>query len=237
MTLTGQVFPIMCGTADENKIPIIFRSIKKYLQDEKLKGIRLNTDFGGLRMNLGRAYGFAYGTKENGAFFSHMNVMLMNSLYSRGFVRFGFEVLSSLFYMSTDSATSLIYPGLPEYFDLAGRGAYLYLTGSASWMILSVLTQVFGVKGEMGNLIIEPKLTKEQFMGKGNSCHVSCRFAGKNLDILYRNPGKKDYESYVIKKVTCKELPFDNQSGKVLIKRKDLSACKKNDIFVQLLLG
>ena len=52
-------------------------------------GYRLNTDFGGVQLNLGRCFGFAFGHKENGAMFSHMAVMYANALYQRGLVREG----------------------------------------------------------------------------------------------------------------------------------------------------
>ena len=38
---------------------------------------------------MGRAFGFSYGDKENGAFFNHMIVMLAFSLYKEGFVKEG----------------------------------------------------------------------------------------------------------------------------------------------------
>ncbi len=44
---------------------------------------------------------------------------------------------------------SRMYPGLPEYYDLSGRGMYAYLTGAASWYLLTMVTEVFGVKGVM----------------------------------------------------------------------------------------
>ena len=35
--------------------------------------------------------------------------------------------------------------------DARGRGAYAYLTGSASWLLLTLLTESFGVKGRLGD--------------------------------------------------------------------------------------
>ena len=57
-----------------------------------------------------------------------------------------------------DFATSRMYPGIPEYISARGRGMYPYLTGSASWYLLTLVTEVFGVKGELGDLALEPKL-------------------------------------------------------------------------------
>ena len=90
MTLTGQVFSIMSGMATDEEVEGVIISVDQFLKDKELGGYRLNTDFGvGHYLDLGRAFGFAYGTKENGAFFSHMNVMYAAALYQRGFARAG----------------------------------------------------------------------------------------------------------------------------------------------------
>ena len=200
MTLTGQVFPIMSGVATEKQIKAIYRSAKRYLWDKRLHGFRLNTDFGGPYPEMGRAFGFAYGEKENGSFFNHMNVMFAYTLYKRGFAREGFEVLDSIYRMCINTERSKIFPGIPEYFNSEGRGMYHYLTGSASWLILTVLTQVFGIRGEMGDLLIEPKLVKEQF-GRSGKISLHTYFAGRKIVLNYLNPKKLDYGKYKIHKI------------------------------------
>jgi cellobiose phosphorylase len=201
MTLTGQVFPVMSGVATDEQIKEIWKSAKKYLWDKKLRGFRLNTDFGEIYPEMGRAFSFAYGEKENGAFFSHMNVMFAYALYKRGFAREGFEVLNSIYNMCMNQKLSKIYPGLPEYFNSDGRGMYHYLTGSASWLVLTLLTQVFGIRGEMGNLLIEPKLVGEQF-GKAGKISIATHFAGRKIKLTYLNPDRLDYGEYNIGGIT-----------------------------------
>ena len=93
MMLTGQVFAVMGGVADEEQVRRIVRSADHYLYRPEIGGYRLNTDFGELKFNLGRMFGFAYGEKENGAVFSHMTVMYANALYRRGFAREGWKAL------------------------------------------------------------------------------------------------------------------------------------------------
>ena len=200
MTLTGQVFPIMSGVATENQIKEIYKSAKKYLWDPKLQGFRLNTDFGKIYPELGRAFSFVYGEKENGSFFSHMNVMFAYALYKRGFAREGFEVIDSIYNMCVNTKSSKIYPGLPEYFNSNGRGMYHYLTGSASWFILTMLTQVFGIQGEMGDLLIDPKLVKEQFVAS-RKISITTYFAERKITVNYFNRSKLDYGKYKVGKV------------------------------------
>jgi cellobiose phosphorylase len=201
MTLTGQVFAVMSGMAKDDELSEIVESVNTFLKDKKLGGYRLNTDFGLKHyLDMGRAFGFAYGTKENGAFFSHMIVMYAYALYKRGLAKEGFRVLQSIYQMSMDTDKSKIYPGIPEYFDSEGRGMYHYLTGSASWLVLTKLTQVFGVRGWEGNLLISPKLVKEEFNAKGEAS-VECVVAGKKIRVIFENKKRLDFGQYIIKEV------------------------------------
>jgi cellobiose phosphorylase len=235
MTLTGQVFPILSGIASNQQIKKIYSSAKKFLWDKKLKVFRLNTNFREPQFDLGRAFAFSYGEKENGAIFSHMCVMFAYALYKRGFIKEGFEVLNSLYNLAQNSNISKIYPNLPEYFNLDGRGMYSYLTGSASWYIMTLFTQVFGVRGQFGDLVIAPKLTKEQF-NKSSGLSVKLNFADKRINISYLNPHKKDYHSYSIKKVSS-DIKFQKISNKeLLIKRNIISSNNSKLINIRVIL-
>ena len=227
MTLTGQVFPIMSGLADSQDITDIIKSVNQFLKDKKLGGYRLNTDFGVSHyLDLGRAFGFAYGTKENGAFFSHMIVMYAYALYKRNFVHAGYEVIKSIYNMCMDTNKSKIYPGIPEYMDSEGKGMYHYLTGSASWFVLTELIEIFGVRGDKGDLVLSPKLVKEQF---GSQQQISCvtNFAGKRIEVFYLNEQGLDFGEYRIKDVICnnQHILFDTISDiKVKISKEELLA-------------
>jgi cellobiose phosphorylase len=140
MMLASQVFAIMSGAAEDWQVEKIIASVEKHLFDKKLGGYHLNTDFGRQKHDLGRAFSFSYGDKENGAIFSHMVVMYAYALYKRGFVKEAQRALYSLYKLSVNTSKSKIYPCLPEYFDLDGRGMYSYLTGSASWFVLTMFS-------------------------------------------------------------------------------------------------
>ena len=195
MMLTGQVFAIMSGTATDTQVEAVARSADRYLYKKEAGGYRLNTDFHDLKFDMGRMFGFAYGEKENGAVFSHMTVMYANALYRRGFVREGYRALQSLADTALDFQTSRIFPGIPEYFNADGRGMYHYLTGAASWYMLTVITEMFGVHGEGGDLVITPKLVREQFDERGEAA-IDFSFAGKQFHAVIVNPAGKDFGAY-----------------------------------------
>lgn len=237
MTLTGQVFPLMNGISDSSQSELIQKSVRKYLWKENLGGPVLNTDFGSIRMDLGRCFGFAYGHKENGAMFTHMAVMYAYALYRAGFPREGFSVLDGIYRHVSDFDTARMFPGLPEYVEPSGRGVYPWLTGSASWYLFTLLTESFGVKGDLGDLVLEPKLTITQFDGEGYAS-VHTVFCGKNLNVVYTNPERMDCGDYQIIAVSINEQPHRLESShKVKISKtilNSLDGSVQNKILVTL---
>jgi len=114
---------------------------------------------------------------------------------------------------------------------------YSYLTGSASWFMLTMLTQVFGVRGRNGDLVIEPKLSKAHF-SKNTSISIERTFSGRKIKIVFLNPAGLDFGKYRVAKVALnsENLPID-KSRYLIITRKvilDLPANKLNVLVVHL---
>jgi cellobiose phosphorylase len=229
MTLTGQVFALIGGIATDEQARQIVRAADRHLYDPRVGGYRLNTDTGSdaerLSMNLGRCFGFAFGHKENGAMFSHMAVMYANALYKRGLVLEGFAVLDGIYRHNQDLSQSGIYPGIPEYVEPGGRGMYPYLTGSASWYVLTMLTEVLGIKGRLGNLVLEPKLVPEQFDADGRASALTL-FAGRKLKVTYRNPDRLPWGVYDIAEIRLDGEPqqYERQGQATFLPRRTITA-------------
>ncbi|MEN6316876.1 MAG: cellobiose phosphorylase [Clostridiaceae bacterium] len=241
MNLTAQVFTAMYGLATDEQVAAGYQSCRRYLKDASTGGYRLNTDLGSNRLNFGRCFSFAYGEKENGSVFCHMVVIYSYALYKRGFVHEAYEVFRSLYDLSSDVEKSGIYPGIPEYFNLSGKGMYHYLTGSASWTSLLVLTEMYGVRGEYGELVIEPKLMAEQFDHDGRAL-VSAWFAGRKVNVKYQNSKRLDYLDYMIAKAAVNGIDISGmiRDGVVRIP-KDIGRAETNqgkaDLDIVLELG
>lgn len=199
MMLTGQVFTVMSGVATDEQVAEIAKAADKYLYDETIGGYRLNTDFKEVKTDMGRLFGFAFGHKENGAVFSHMAVMYANALYSRGFAKEGYKVINTLYKHCADYHKSNIYPGVPEYVNQRGQGMYHYLTGAASWLLLTVLNEMYGIKGELGALKLAPKLLAEQF--SNGMASATCMFRGANITVTYQNPFGLEAGEYTVKEI------------------------------------
>lgn len=229
MVLTSQVFPLMFGTALDEQAEEIVRSADNLLYKEEVGGYRLNTDFGEVKGDMGRAFGFAYGHKENGAVFAHMAVMYANALYRRGYTEAGYKVLDALYRQSTNFEKSRIYPGLPEYFSNTGRGMYAYLTGAASWMMMTVVTQVYGIRGSFGDLEIAPQLLNRQ-LGKSGHTGLQLNFAGVKLRVFYEVKDRKPiYHS--VREVS---LDGEKMQGNIIPREKLLQGSREKVIRVIL---
>jgi cellobiose phosphorylase len=226
MTLTGQVFPVMSGSATDAQVTQVIRAVDRWLRDPKLEGVRLNTDFGGPQMSLGRAFSFVYGEKENGAVFSHMAVMYAAALYARRRAREARRVWHALYRLATNQPVAKIFPCLPEYFNLEGRGMYGYLTGSASWLIYVLLTQAYGIRGDWGDLVLDPQLTLEDF-GAGHAVSIAAPFAGRRVDVTLINAARREAGQYAVSAVLAGavKLPaIPRAEGGVRISRRVLAS-------------
>lgn len=239
MNLTGQVFTTMFGLATDEQVLASYKSCRTYLKDSITGGYKLNTPLGPNTLNFGRGFAFAYGEKENGATFSHMVIMYMNALYQRGFVTQAYEVFKSMYDLCLDTEHSKIYPGIPEYFSQSGKGMYHYLTGSASWLFLTVLIEMFGVKGDLGELVLQPKLVPSQFDGTGKAVVVTT-FAGKRIQVEYINDKGIDYDTYIIEcvKINHQEwTPILKGNKSIQISRQELLAQTTDLVTITVVLG
>lgn len=221
MMLTGQVFTIMCQIATPEQVEQIIKAADKYLYKAEVGGYRLNSNFHEIKTDLGRMFGFAYGHKENGAVFSHMAIMYANALYKRGFVKEGFKVINTLYTHCNNFDNSRIYPGVPEYVSEKGRGMYHYLTGAASWLMMTVITEMFGVKGQLGDLAFVPRLLEEQFDAEGKAS-INMIFADRKLQVNYYNQNKKSADAYAVAEIKINGQVYTRNAA--VISRKDIEA-------------
>ena len=139
--------------------------------------------------------------------------------------------------MALDTQKSWIYPCLPEYFDIEGKGMYAYLTGSASWFVLTLLTEVFGVKAKNGDLLIEPKFSSAQFKN-ASVLRIRRNFCARPLEVSFFNPKRLGYPRYRILKAELNSRVLSvPKASRMLIKRsiiRNLSPRKINKLHIHL---
>jgi cellobiose phosphorylase len=167
--------------------------------------------------------------------FSHMAMMFAYALYERRKTIYAHKITKGIYKHCMNFDISKIYPGIPEYINQRGRGMYTYLTGSASWYLLTLITKIFGVRGLSGDLILDPQLVKAQFDEKGIAKIITL-FGNRKLEILYHNPAKLESSEYQIHSITInsKELAFQRLDFGILIRKQNLKQNELNKITVLL---
>lgn len=207
VSLTGQAMALLNKTVSIKQAESIVRITKKHLFEQDIGGYRLNSNHDQVKMNMGRAYGFAYGTKENGAVFSHMSLMYAYGLYQYGYVDEGSEAYKAILDASAKIKSKVLI-GIPEYFDNDGVGKYMFLTGSATWLLKLLRTEVFGIKFNMGKLTLDPKLLKSDFID--GTASINTYLFGKLRTVKYYNAKNLDYGKYKINKIYCNNIEVKN---------------------------
>ncbi|MCR3906442.1 MAG: cellobiose phosphorylase [Tenericutes bacterium] len=207
IALTGQTMALLSKTATSNQAGLVGSTVRNMLFDQSIGGYKLNTNYQKLMTNMGRAYGFAYGHKENGAVFAHMAVMYAYGLYQYDLVSYGHEAIITLLKQAQNPRSKVLH-GIPEYFNDRGIGMYPYLTGSASWMLKLLRTEVFGVQFDLGVLTLKPKLKSEDFIN-GRAIITTYLF-NKLRKVIYHNPKNLDFGFYKISKILVNGKEIDN---------------------------
>jgi cellobiose phosphorylase len=207
----------------------MYDAVKHYLREPKRGGLRVCANYKEVLMNFGRITGYAYGFKEHGSKWMQQNAMLMYGMYHRGFVNEGYEIYKEIYHLCMDSGVTRTFPCIPSFIDKTERGAYTYLTASATWLLLAVTTQMYGIRGEHGNLCIEPKLMKEQFNKDGKSS-VSITFQNKKLEVVFENPSKKNYGSYSINEVIVGDTTLAVNNAKAIIEKSVIEKLDGNGV-------
>ena len=97
-----------------------------------------------------------------------------------------------------------------------------------------MMTDVFGVQGSLGDLVLHPRLLKEQFDHRGEAS-IHTIFASRKLHIRYLNPLHKAHEESVISelKINGKRVEFESTEAKgALIKRDQITSLSLKE-FIQ----
>ena len=68
--------------------------------------------------------------------------------------------------------------------------------------MLTMVTEVFGVHGQIGDMVIRPKLLREQFDTE-RKAEIQLRFAEKDFQVIYKNVCSLSYGEYAIKAAYC----------------------------------
>jgi cellobiose phosphorylase len=88
-----------------------------------------------------------------------------------------------------------------------------------------MLTEVLGVKGRFGDLVLEPKLMPEQFDADGRAL-VLTLFSGHKLRVTYHNPDRLPWGVYTITGIRLggEEVSHERQGRAAILPRSAIMA-------------
>ncbi|MDR3112466.1 MAG: hypothetical protein LBU55_04820 [Elusimicrobiota bacterium] len=221
MFLMPQTWSLVSGGADkENFSNTVIKSVLKYLFDKGVGALKLNyPPYLSFDKKIGRITGFAAGTKENNAIFCHANLFFVWALLKREQADEAYKIFSGVNPLSHEQEIFRAGPWIPEYYvssdnpNIAGRGEYPILTGSAAWTRYLLQNFFFGVRGELDGLRIDPKLPAHKDF-KETSLHIAFRNALYRIKFFNFNLVKNSKITKII--VDGSEIegnlisPFDN---------------------------
>ena len=196
MMLMPQTWSLVSGGADKNKVSEkVIESVMKHLYDKKVKALKLNfPPYLKFDKSIGRITGFAAGTKENNALFCHANLFFAWALLRRDMPEEAYKIFSGINPLKQSDEIFRSGPWIPEYYvssdnpNIAGRGEYPILTGSAAWTRYLFQNFFFGVKGELDGLRIDPRLPADKAF---QECSLSIKFRGAQYNIKFFNKNLK----------------------------------------------
>ena len=113
----------------------------------------------------------------------------------------------------------------------------MYLTGSSTWIFLSLVSQVFGVRGENGNLVINPKLSVWFFDDQGKAS-LEFSFQNRRIHIVYLNRDNLHAGQYNILEVQAAGRTYFSGKSKItLIDKEFIKSFDKEILFIEVFLG
>jgi len=95
--------------------------------------------------------------------------------------------------------------------------------------MLTLVTESFGVRGLLGDLVPEQKLVAIQFDQEDKSCLV-VNFAERELEIVYTNHDRLEYGDYRIGSVYKDGKVIELTGSSVIIPRNSTTSIKTNRI-------
>jgi len=192
MYLMPQSFSIFSGVAKGERLEKLIQSVNHYLYNKKTGGYKLNYPaYNKFDKKIGRITGFAPGTKENNAIFNHANLFWMFAMLRLNRGEDATKAWNGVNPLNHEQTEALIPPFLPEYWisednpNLAGKGEYPILTGTAVWTRNLFEQWVLGIRGELDGLRISPCLPATD---DWKNCGIDLDFRGARYEIRISNP-------------------------------------------------
>jgi len=186
MYLNPQSWSMLSGAADADKTQHMLREIKEQLSTP-FGEMMLAPSYTKMRDDVGRLTQKHPGVSENGAVYNHAAIFYAYSLYSINESNEAFTILKNMLPSITDIEKRGQLPNfIPNYYrgaykqfpEQAGRSSHLFNTGTVAWYQRCIIEGLCGLKGEKGELVIQPHLPAHW-----NTLNVTRLFLGATFNV------------------------------------------------------
>jgi cellobionic acid phosphorylase len=184
--LNPQSWSILSGAASNDKIEKMTEQVKQQLMTP-YGVMMLAPSYTHMREDVGRLTQKHPGVSENGAVYNHAAVFYAYSLYSIEQADEAFDVLYKMLSLNESAYKKGQLPNfIPNYYrgafhqfpEQAGKSSQLFNTGTVAWYQRCVIEGLCGLKGQQGNLVINPQLPKQW-----TSLNVKRSFQGARFNV------------------------------------------------------
>jgi cellobionic acid phosphorylase len=195
--LNPQAWALLSGIADKTKHDALIAAVANQL--ESPYGVeKIAPPFSAMRDDVGRVTQKFPGSAENGSVYNHAAAFYIYGLYAVGEKDDAYRILRKM--IPGPSKEDLIQRGqlpvfIPNYYRggyrqfprTAGRSSQLFNTGTVHWFYRSLMDGLFGIRGDVRGLHIEPQLPSHWSTAK-----VTRHFRGAEFQIeIVRKPENK----------------------------------------------
>jgi Cellobiose phosphorylase len=189
--LNPQSWALMAGTPSEEQKDKLIAAVDAQL-DTPYGVMMLAPAYTAMREDVGRVTQKHPGAAENGSIYSHAAAFYGYGLYAAGDADRGYDVFRKMI-AGPNEADYLQRGQLPVYIPNYYRGAYyqfprtagrssqLFNTGTVSWVYRSVIECLFGLRGSVEGLTVEPLLPSDWQTAK-----VEREFRGATFTVSYQ---------------------------------------------------
>ena len=197
--LNPQSWSILSGAASQEQTHKMTEQVNKQLTTP-FGVMMLAPSYTKMREDIGRLTQKHPGVSENGAVYNHAAVFYAYSLYTIGESDEAFNILYKMLSIGDSVERRGQLPNfIPNYYrgayyqhpEQAGKSSHLFNTGTVAWYQRCIVEGLCGLKGEQGNLSINPQLPKEW-----DYLNVKREFKGAYFNVIIKRADVQEVTAY-----------------------------------------
>ena len=161
--LNTQIWPVIAGFPDQNRLITAMNSVKKYL-DSPEGPKKCTPAWREIDPNIGLVTRCVWGKKENGAVFCHPTTWVIQAETILGRSNQAFEYFKKMLPNRIDSDIFIAEPYVYSQYITSnehsqpGRASHSWQTGSAAWMYRVSYDYILGIRPTYNGLMIDPAI-------------------------------------------------------------------------------